>query len=225
MVILKESLFGTSCIGVYLAMNNKFLFYPKSLPKEKFNSLKKIFPKNFSAYEITINQSPLIGIFISMNSNGMVIPSSINEKEKILLRRIAKENDMRICELKSPDNAFGNLILTNDHGGVISEELKMYIKSIQSTLNVEIIALNYAKSRFPGSAGVVNNKGCCIHPMVTEEEISILSDLLKVQVDVSTVNTGDPFVKTGAIVNDFIGIFGRDCSGPEMMRLTNVLKL
>ncbi|MHA1338914.1 MAG: translation initiation factor IF-6 [Promethearchaeota archaeon] len=225
MAILKENLFGTSTIGVYLSLNNKFLLYPKTLAKEKVISLKSVLKKDFPIYPITINQSSLVGTFIVMNSYGLIAPSIINDKERDFFKKITKENDMNMCELKASDNAFGNLIMVNDKGAIISEELKTFIKSIQSTLDVEIMPLNYANSRFPGSAGVANNKGCCVHPLITEEEASLLAEILKVEVDVSTVNMGDPFVRSGAVVNDFVGFFGRNCSGPEMMRLTNVLKL
>ena len=41
----------------------------------------------------------------------------------------------------------------------------------------------------------------------------------------STVNRGVPYLSSGAIVNDMSGIFGIDCTGPEMMRITSVLRL
>ena len=62
--------------------------------------------------------------------------------------------------------------------------------------------------------------------MFGDEEINIISDILKVkETDVSTVNRGFPYLSSGAIVNDQSGIFGYECTGPEMMRLTNVLML
>jgi translation initiation factor 6 (eIF-6) len=45
------------------------------------------------------------------------------------------------------------------------------------------------------------------------------------EIDVSTVNRGIPYLSSGAIVNDNSGIFGLECTGPEMQRMTLVLGL
>jgi translation initiation factor 6 (eIF-6) len=45
------------------------------------------------------------------------------------------------------------------------------------------------------------------------------------EVDVSTVNRGVPYLGSGAIVNDNSGIFGNECTGPELQRITSVLQL
>ena len=76
------------------------------------------------------------------------------------------------------------------------------------------------------SISLANNYGCLVHPLSTDEEIEFISSILKVdEVDVSTVNRGVPYLSSGAIVNDKSGIFGNDCTGPEMMRITSVLRL
>ena len=63
-------------------------------------------------------------------------------------------------------------------------------------------------------------------PDTNDDEIEHVSSILKVdEVDVSTVNRGIPYLSSGAIVNDRSGIFGVDCTGPEMMRITSVLHL
>jgi translation initiation factor 6 (eIF-6) len=59
-----------------------------------------------------------------MNSNGIIVPSVTLESEMEILKDIAKKHEMNICELNSRDNAFGNLILVNDKGAIVSTELK-----------------------------------------------------------------------------------------------------
>jgi len=61
--------------------------------------------------------------------------------------------------------------------------------------------------------------------LVSDEEAKLISEVLKVPVDVCTINLGDPYVRAGAVVNSFGGIFGDNSSGPELMRLTQLLKL
>ena len=102
--------------------------------------------------------------------------------------------------------------------------LKQYKKEIEDTLNVETVIYEFAGSYLPGSISLANNHGCVVHPLSTDEEIEKICSILKVdEADVSTINRGIPYLSSGAIVNDNEGIFGDACTGPEMMRLTNVL--
>lgn len=227
MGILKEMLFGSTALGVYLAINNKILFCPKTIPSEKLITIHKAFPKDFPVAKILINQSSLLGSYIATNSNGILVPIIMSDSELDEMRSIFGEFNlsMNVSNLPLKDNAIGNLILCNDHGAVISKDLAGEVNLIKDVLDVEVLILNYASTHLPGSAGVANNLGCCVHPLVTDEEVEMIQDILKVPVDVSTVNMGNPFLRAGAIINDFGGIFGKDTSGPEMMRMTNVLQL
>lgn len=225
MGILKENLFGSPQIGVFMALNNKFLLYPPSTPSEKLSSFKKAFPKEFPCYSLMINHSVLLGAYIAMNSNGIIVPSVTLESEMEILKDIAKKHEMNICELNSRDNAFGNLILVNDNGAIVSTELKKDQKKIQDALKVEVLCMDYAGVSIAGSSGIANNNGCCVHPLIDENDAEMIAKILKVPVDVSTINQGNPYVHSGAVVNDFGGIFGSDSTGPEMVRLTNMLKL
>ncbi len=64
-----------------------------------------------------------------------------------------------------------------------------------------------------------------VHPLITEEEAAIIEKTLKVEIDVSTVNCGSPYLGGGAIVNDSIAIFGQDSTGPELQRIMEILDL
>ncbi|MBD3353480.1 MAG: translation initiation factor IF-6 [Candidatus Lokiarchaeota archaeon] len=224
MGIIKETIFGYSSLGVYLTINNNFMLYPQGLSDTKIESYKTPFPKEFSLYPFSLNSSSLLGTYIVMNSRGIIVPEIILDSEMDALKDITDELGYNIGVMSCHDNAFGNLILTNDKGAVISTLLKSQVKEVRDVLDVEVLILDYANSKYPGSAGLTNNSGCCVHPIVKEEEVEMIGDVLKVDIDVSTINLGNPFIHAGAVVNDYGGIFGRDSSGPEMMRLTNVLK-
>ncbi len=227
MGILKEKLFGSVDLGVYMAINNNFLLIPTNTPKEKERAFQKPFEhvENFELIPFTINQSSLLGVYIATNSNGLLVPSIISESEIADLTEICKKYDMSFKILESKDNALGNLVLCNNNGAIISTELSSNAKDIQDILDVEVMILDYAQNRLPGSCGVANSNGCCVHPLITEEEAQMVSDILKVTVDVSTINMGNPYVRAGSLVNDHGGIFGYDSSGPELMRCTNVLQI
>jgi len=226
MTILKYQLFGRNSVGVYIALNNLFGLYPSTLIK---SAEKKIISAlGVPLFPFSINNSTLIGVYTASNKNGIIVPHIIRDDELINLKTYTEKlnNDYRIGVLKSIDNAFGNLILCNDKGAIISSFLKDYRKEIEDTLGVEVTIYEFADNYLPGSIGLVNNNGCLVHPLTNDEEIEKITSILKVdETDVSTVNRGIPYLSSGASVNDTSGIFGLECTGPEMMRLTNVLRL
>jgi translation initiation factor 6 len=226
MTILKYQIFGKNSIGVYLTVNNLFGLYPSTLHKPAVEKIKSVFKEPI--YPITINNSNLIGVYTISNKYGIIVPHIIREEELQQLKIYSKElnSGYQVGVLKSLDNAFGNLILCNDNGAIISTLLKDFKDQIEDTLKVDTVVYEFVNYYLPGSISLTNNKGCLVHPLSTDEEIEIISEILKVEeIDVSTVNRGFPYLSSGAIVNDQSGIFGYDCTGPEMMRLTNVLML
>lgn len=222
MTILKSKIFGGSLIGVYLIANNSFVLYPSTILKATLKSFLTVFRDNI--YPITINNSNLIGVYTASNKYGIIVPNMITDDELDKMRSYFHDS-YQIGVLKSIDNAFGNLILCNDKGAIISSFLKDYKKEIEDILNVETVVYEFAGTYLLGSISLANSNGCLVHPLATDEEIDFISSILKVETDVSTINRGIPYLSAGAIVNDKSGIFGYDSTGPEMMRLSNVLKI
>lgn len=223
MAVIKAQIFGRSLIGIFLAANNSYVLYPPTLLKPILKKFKGIFEEPF--YPLTINNSNLLGVYSASNKYGIIVPYIIREDELKNLKSYANDSS-NIGVLKSVDNAFGNLILCNDKGAIISSFLERYKSKIEDILNVETVIYEFADYYLPGSISLANNYGCLVHPLSTDEEIEFISSILKVEeADVSTVNRGIPYLSSGAIVNDKSGIFGIDCTGPEMMRITSVLHL
>jgi len=225
MAIVKTELFGKSLIGVYLEVNNSVVLYPPNLIKSDLQKVKQIFDINL--YPITVNNSRLVGIYSASNKYGLILPDILREDELSKLKNYVanEENALHIETVKSIDNAFGNLVLCNDKGAIISSLLRDYRSVIEDALNVETVVFDFARIHLPGSIGIANNKGCLVHPLTKQEDIEYISSILKVETDVSTINRGTPYLSAGAVVNDKNGIFGIRSTGPEMMRLTNVLRL
>lgn len=226
MTILKYQIFGSNSVGVYLTVNNAYGLYPSILLEPVVEIIKSVFKEPF--YPFSINNSNLVGVYTASNKYGIIVPHIIREDELNQLKKYSEKlnNDYQIGVLRSKDNAFGNLIVCNDKGAIISSFLEDYKEQIEDTLKVETVVYEFVNNYLPGSISLANNKGCLVHPLATDEEIEIISEILKVEeVDVSTVNRGMPYLSSGAIVNDQSGIFGFECTGPEMMRLTNVLML
>ncbi|GAH34850.1 unnamed protein product, partial [marine sediment metagenome] len=206
--------------------NNVYVLYPPNLLNSILKKYKNIFKESF--YPITIHSSNLLGIYTASNKFGIIVPHIIKDDEYEKLKEIFKDvnNTPQIGVLKSIDNAYGNLILCNDKGAIISSLLKDFREEIEDTLSVETVIFEFANSYLPGSISLANNNGCLVHPLSTDDEIEFISSILKVdEADVSTINRGIPYLSSGAIVNDKSGIFGINSTGPELMRITSVLQL
>lgn len=204
-----------------MVANNSYILFPRLLLKPLIKKLKSVFDKPL--FPITVNNSNLIGVYTASNKYGIIVPNIMKDEEIDDLKTYLRDS-AKIRVLKSIDNAFGNLILCNDKGAIISSLLKNKRKEIEDTLNVEVVVYEFADSYLPGSIALANNNGCVVHPLTKDEEIEQIKSILKVdEIDVSTINRGIPYLSAGAIVNDNSGVFGEASTGPEMMRLTNVL--
>ena len=135
------------------------------------------------------------------------------------------KKEFQIAVIETESNAFGNLVLCNDKGAIISQKLEEAKDIISKALQVPVEILEFAESDLPGSCGLANNSGVVVHPMITESDAEKIAQVLQVEIDVSTINLGNPFIGGGAIVNDFGALFGRESTGPEIQRIMEVLNL
>ena len=223
MVIKKDIVYGGANVGVYLAMNNQFLIHPPKINPNLIEFVKKIHP-DMQTIETFINGSAVVGSYIAFNSKGMIVPHIISDEELTHLQQNFPKN-YPITLIESENNAFGNIVLCNDHGAIIPPTLIEFKDIIAETLGVNVEISIIAGSKLPGSCGLANNSGAVLHPMVDDSEAKLVQDTLNVDVDVSTINCGSPFLGGGAIVNDYGAIFGRDTTGPEIQRIMEVLNL
>jgi translation initiation factor 6 len=95
------------------------------------------------------------------------------------------------------------------------------LKEIAEALDVEAFASEIAGLPYVGSLAVATNKGVLAHPLLKDSERKLLEDVLKVPVDVGTVNCGIPYVGTGVMANRHAAIAGSLTTGPEMFIIEN----
>ena len=112
----------------------------------------------------------------------------------------------------------------NDKGAILSEMFeKEAQKQIKDILDVEVVVGNLLGSPLVGSIIMSTNRGALVHPLLSEEEISEISQILKVKTDVSTINRGIPYPRVGILANSKGAVIGSDSTGPESMRIFEVL--
>jgi translation initiation factor 6 len=126
--------------------------------------------------------------------------------------------------MKTKKTAYGNLVLTNDYGAIVDPRFKEHeVRHISETLGVETVTAEIAGLPYVGSLAVATNKGVLVHPLLKDKEKKILEDVLKVPVDVGTINCGIPYVGTGLVANSHVAVAGSMTTGPEMFIIGNAL--
>ena len=120
--------------------------------------------------------------------------------------------------------ALGNIIAVNDNGALCHPDFNSAARQkIEDVLDVEVVPGNIARLPIVGANSVCTNTGAIVHPMATDDEIDQLSQLLKVHVEVGTVNRGSPYTSLGVLANVDGMIAGADTTGVELAHISQVL--
>jgi translation initiation factor 6 len=219
LAIYLSSLVGSASIGCYSLATDKMLIVPKSVPLKKAERLSRWL--KIQLIHTTIGGSILAGALACANSYGILLPSFIREEEIENIKCGFKGN---ITAMETKKTAYGNLVLANDHGAIADPRLRApEMQSISETLCVEVAPGEIAGLPYVGSLAVATNKGVLAHPLLKDSEKKLLEDMLKVPVDVGTINCGIPYVGTGLIANRHAAIAGLLTTGPEMFIIGNAL--
>ena len=219
MAIYVSNLWGSVSIGIYSLATENVVIVPKWIPLRKaelFAQWLKV-----KLIHATVGGSVLVGALACANSNGVLLPSFVRPEELEALKS-AFNGNLTIMETKK--TAYGNLVLANDHGAVVDPRMKeTEVQQISDTLGVEAVAGEIAGMPYVGSLAAATNKGVLAHPLLKDTERKLLEEMLKVPVDVGTINCGIPHVGTGIVCNNHSAIVGSLTTGPEMFIIGNAL--
>ena len=220
MSIFLLDLFGSASIGVYSLVTEKMAIVPPVLSENKTRRLEEWLKVKVT--RTMIGESVLIGALASANSKGIVLPHFTREEEIKIIESVCAEINVAVMETKR--TAYGNMVLTNDFGAMVDPRIKgADLKRIADTLDVEVVPSEIAGLPYVGSLAIATNKGVLVHPLLKEEEQELLAEVLKVHVDVGTINCGIPYVATGLIGNSHTVVAGSLTTGPELFIIGQAL--
>lgn len=221
MAIYLANLFGSASIGVYSQATEEILIVPTYITLKKAERMSNWL--KVKLIHTTIGGSILVGSLIRANSNGILLPHFVKDEEVEAIKAVFDGN---ITIMETKRTAYGNMVLANDYGAIVDPRLKPSdIEKISDTLGVEAVPGEIAKLPYVGSLALATNKGVLAHPMLTDSERKLIEDVLKVPVEVTTVNCGIPYVGTGLIGNTRAAIAGSLTTGPEMFIIEHALGL
>ena len=218
MAIYRSGLVGTVSIGVYSRATDEMVIVPRWVPIGKAERFGKWLKAELIL--TTIGGSALIGVLMCGNSKGILLPHFVRDEETKTIKSSFKGN---ITVMDTKTTAYGNMVLANDYGAIVDPRLKASeIKAVSEALDVEAVPGEVAGLPYVGSLATATNKGALAHPLLRDSEQKLLEDVLKVPVDVGTINCGIPYVGTGLIGNSYATVVGLLTTGPEMFIISNL---
>lgn len=220
MAIFLLSLFGSASIGVYSLATDKMAIIPPQAPETKADKVEEWL--GVKVAKTTIGNSVVIGALVCATTNGVILPHYMREKELEVIKAVSEDANLTVMETKK--TSYGNLVLANDQGAVVDPRLKpKTIRQISDTLGVEVVPGEIAGLPYVGSLALATNKGVLAHPLIKDEEKQVLKEVLKVPIDVGSINCGIPYVATGLIGNSRHVVAGFLTTGPEMFIIGQAL--
>lgn len=189
---------------------------PESFVKDIADTL------DVTVHRTEVAQISLVGAMIALNNNGIVLPRNITDDELSFFKKL----DVNVGVINDRPTALGNLVLANDYGAVVSTLFSNKVKKdIADVFDVEVDSRDFQGFRIVGSIGAATSKGVLMHPALVEDDLDFIEKLLKVDVDIGTVNRGVGYVRTGVIANSNGALIGKDTTSPEIMRIEDAFDL
>jgi translation initiation factor 6 len=212
MHVLKESFHGNPNVGLYGICTKKFLLLGPEVPKKLHADLAEAF--KLEVKELTIAGSSLLGVFLAGNTKTMLVPAIAYPEELDKLKRWG----IPFTVIDTKLTCFGNNTLVGEDFALLSPEFKEgEAKRIGEVLGVHFLQTKLADVDTVGSVAAMNAHGCLLHYEAKEHDLDLLRHHFKIAVEHGSVNLGNPYVKSGIIVNDHGFIIGGLSGGPEIV--------
>lgn len=228
MVVQLADIEGNPYIGVFCRLIGDIAVVPLDAPDEFVELLETSL--DIRAVRVTLGGTNLHGSLISANSAGMIVPYFFDEAD---IRKAFEKKDLseitdslKIAISNDPTTAWGNNVILSDSSAFINPDLTMNsVELIRDTFDVEVERGTIAGVKTVGSVASLNSKGMVVHPKASGEDIARLTDLFGVDVKISTVNFGSPYLGAAIIANDRGALIGNKSSGVEVNRIEDTLDL
>ncbi len=205
-------------IGVYVGANDSVAVLPPEAPESFTTLLAETL--DVDVLESTVAGTTIVGVMMALNNNGAVVSRHSSSAELESLRKAG----LNVGVVPDKYTALGNLVLLNDRGAIASEVLsREAVEVMEDALGCEVVLRDLGGYKIVGSLGVATNKGALLHPNLEEEELDWAEEVLKVEVDIGTVNQGVGYVKTGIVANSKGALIGSATTGPEIARIEDSL--
>ena len=215
MKVLQTKFQNNSNLGLYGIATDKYCLLPKNIKKNIVESIEETI--KVPVYHTSIYHTQLIGIFCVGVDNILLVPELIEDHEFEELKKLK----IHVIKLKTHFTALGNNIHINGENCIVNPDLELEAKNQLKKLGFKVSEMEIAETKTIGACMVSNNRGCLVHR--DAEDIKKIERRIKLPVNIGTVNLGNPYVKTGMIINSNGYIIGSETTGPELQRIDETL--
>lgn len=218
-MIARTNFEGDSNVGAYGIATDRFVFVSSHMSEKGLDAVEKTF--NLPLVQSTVATMDAVGLVSVATSNGILVPYTTNDDE---LAHLKNASEVTVDWLDDKMTALGNIIIANDNGAMCHPDFDFKARQkISDTLGVEVVPGSLARLPIVGANAIATNQGAIVHPMATSGEVELLAQLLKVHIEVGTVNRGSPYASLGVMANIDSMIAGTDTTGVELAHISQVL--
>ncbi|MCG7841572.1 MAG: translation initiation factor IF-6 [Methanomassiliicoccales archaeon] len=209
---------GVEFVGVYTVANETMALLPMDSDDRYIEDISTALAVKCS--QGTIASTNLIGALVAMNSYGAAVTNFTTDEE------IKAFSDLNVVRLEDRLNACGNNILVNDNGCLINPEMSdKTVRELERIFNVEVFRGTVAEQNTVGSVCKVTNKGLICHPASSEDDLSMLKRIFKLNPKITTLNYGAPYVGASIVANSKGGVVGSRSTPIEQGRVEEALDI
>lgn len=209
--VFAASFHGNPNIGLYALATNQYCLVGRDVPHNLYKLIYSTL--KVPTYQVSICGTSLVGVFCAANKNCLLVPHIAFEEELRVLSRLK----IKYKVIETDLTALGNNILVNNHGAIINpsftDEEKGFIKN---AFRVPVDKEHLSGLNTIGSFAVANSTGCLVTNDALKPEMRKIKKILKTPMAPSTINLGNPYIKSGIIANDYGFIVGDLSTGYEI---------
>lgn len=219
MTLEKLRIFGNPNVGVYVFTNNKITLVPEGIHEEARKTLKNVLGTDL--IEVRVADSVLVGVLVTGNDRAVLLPKIAKEEELDKLRSAGVPAKV----VQTTFTALGNVVLANNKFALLHPEVSdREAEIVKNELGLPSVRKGViARVLTVGAVGVLNDYSGVFHPDSSDEELRSVEESFCVRVGTATVNFGVGFVKVGLVMNNNGAVVGELTTGPEIMRLMEIL--
>lgn len=210
---------GNASIGVFAVANDHVAVVPLGVDDDVIQRIQTTL--EVPVVQTLVSNISLVGTMTAMGPDSILVPPFTREEEIKPVLEVAPNLQLVVVPTKL--TALGNVMCISKNAALVNPDLEDAAKeAIADELSIEVIDGYIAGSRLVGAALLRTKRGILTHPLIQEEEIEIVEASLHRNSDITTVNRGIPYPRTGMIANSKGVVAGTDTTGPELMRIFEI---
>ncbi|OAG29731.1 translation initiation factor 6 [Nematocida displodere] len=209
-------------IGTYSRLTNLYALVAAADSTNFVSSFEEVL--NIPVVQCTINGIKMVGSQAVGNSKGLLLSSTTTDQELQHIRNSLPEK-VRVRRVGERLNALGNVIVCNDHVGLVHADVSSEtVECISDVLGIDVFKYTLAENGLVGAYAAMNNTAMLVGAKTTSEEVAELSELLGLRVVPGTVNRGSNVIGSGVVINDFACFVGSKTTSTEIVIVDSLFK-